>query len=130
MFEIPIPKRMANPRKFSHRAPGQKMAIAPIKRKIRVETFKDLNMYPVKATVKANNPNRAKVEISILSGQVPLINSVYAKSSGMMYSPLASFQEVNPVAIGREPEIEEAAKAARQTGGVTFESWDSQKMIM
>ena len=43
---------------------------------------------------------------------------------------MASFQEVNPVAIGREPEIEEAAKAAKHTGGVTFESCESQKMIM
>ena len=43
---------------------------------------------------------------------------------------MASFQDVNPVAMGREPEIEEAANAARQTGGVTFESWDSQKMII
>ena len=52
------------------------MAIAQRKRKILAKTLKDVNMYPVKATVKANNPTRAKEEMTILSVQLPLINPV------------------------------------------------------
>ena len=76
LLYIPIPKRTHTPRQFSQREPGQKIAIAQRKRKIRAKTFKDPNMYPVKATVKANNPMRAKDEMTILSVQLPLINPV------------------------------------------------------
>ena len=68
----------------------------------------------------AYSPKHDQMKTSIRSGHVPEIKGEYANRTGTRYNPLATFQLVNPVAIGLVPAIPAAAKDARHTGGVTL----------
>jgi hypothetical protein len=52
------------------------MAMAQRKREIRVKIFKGPDKYPIKETVRANNPTRAKADMTMRSVQTPLTNPV------------------------------------------------------
>ena len=88
-----------------------------------------LSQKPSITIEKDKIPKKAKINTSNFSYQSPVISGVKANNKGRIYIPFPIFQETNPVSIGGVFAIAAAAKAAKHTGGVRFESCDNQKII-